>query len=88
MLSLDHVERLLGVLVDRLLGVRRQLRAVQHQGPLLEQARLAVRLEAQDGFEHDVERPAAARDLGPRVGRHEGPAGEAVLVVVVVRALA
>ena len=72
----------------RLVGVGRRLRPVQNQGPLLEDARLVVVLQAQDGLHDDVQGPGAAGHLRPRVGGHEGPAGEAVLVVVVVGTLA
>lgn len=72
----------------RLVGVRCCFGPVQHQRPLLEQPCLDVGPDAHDGLHDDVQGPRPAGQLGPGVGRHEGPAGEAVLVVVVVGTLA
>ena len=73
-------DRQLGVVVlHRQVLVRLLLRAVNHQRPLLDEARLRSGTRVPH-----LQLPDAARILAPGVGGHEGPLDEAIVVVVVI----
>ena len=76
-------DRQLGVgVADGKVGVRSILGAVKEESPLADVTRLGRSIN-----EGNLQRPLSSWILGPGVGCHEGPFGEAVLAVVVIGSL-
>ena len=61
---------------------------MKHQRPLLEESPLDVRLHAEDRLHDDIQGPHSTGHLSPGMSRHERPAVETVLVVIVIGPLA